>query len=220
MLQTKRAPIASLNLLEFKVLQEEVPTESLTWRMMLVLTKSVTKMEIHLEQECWFLCERDVWTEMAKTNASRYWASWGPLKSLEVLGDKYFMQGIEKRLLQNLLKYKDYHWFQQASDQAQCEWVSEYVYIVFCRQNTSFSAQDLSQLDVWQPWTRSHVTAYTVQSPNQSPCWKTENINLCSAACSIQGCVEMHICSERKQNDFMLACKRPRRKMSWKGKSI
>lgn len=41
--------------------------------------------------------------------------------SLEVLSDKYFMQDIEKRLLQNLLKYKDYHLVQQASDQAQCE---------------------------------------------------------------------------------------------------
>lgn len=165
-LRTKWAPIASLNLLEFKVLHTEVPTESLTWQMMLMLTKSVTKVEICLEQECWFLCERCVWTEMAKINASRYWGSWGPLKSLEVLSDKYFMQGIEKRLLQNLLKYKDYHSFQQASDQAQCEWASEYVYIVFCRQNTSFSAHDLSQLDVWQPWTGSHVTAFTVQSPD------------------------------------------------------
>lgn len=166
MLQTKRAPVACLKLLEFKVLQAEVPTESLPWWTMLMLTKSVTKVEIHLEQECWFLCERNVCTEMAKTNASRYWASWGPLKSLEVMSDKFFTQGIEKRLLQNLLKYKDYHWLQQASDQAQCEWASEYVYVVFCRQNTSFSGQDLSQLDVWQPWTGSHVTAFTVQSLN------------------------------------------------------
>lgn len=179
MLQTKRAPVVSLNLLEFKVLQAEVPTESLTWWMMLMLTKSVTKMEICLEQECWFLCERDDSSEVAETNASRYWASWGPLKSLEVLRDKYFMQGIEKRLLQNLLKYKDYHWFQQASDQAQCEWVSEYVYIVFCRQNTSFSAQDLSQLDVWQPWTGSHVTAFTVQSPAKAPA-ERQKIPVCA----------------------------------------
>ena len=166
MLQTKQTPVASLKLLEFKVLQAEVQTESLTWWMMLMFTKPVTKMETCFEQECWFLCEMDVWTEIAKNNASRYWASWGSLKSLKVLSDKYFMQGTEKRLLQNLFKQKDYHWFQQASDQAQCEWVSEYVYIVFCRQNTSFSAQDLSQLDEWQPWTGSHVTAFTVQSPN------------------------------------------------------
>lgn len=145
---------------------------------------------------------------MAKSNTSRYWASCGPLKSLEVLSDKYFLQEIEGRLLQNLLKCKDYHWFQQASDQAQCEWVSENVYIAFCRQNTSFSAQDLSQLDVWQPWTGSHVTAFTVLSPSWNPCWKTENINLCSAECSVQGCVAwMHICSELKQNDLCLPAK-------------
>lgn len=164
MLQAKWTPTLSTNLPELKVLQAEVGDDE--WWMVLMLTKSVTKLEILLEQECQFLCERDVWTEMAKSSTSRYGASQDPLKSLEVLGNKNFLQGIEGRLLQNLLKYKDYHWFQQASDQAQCEWVSENVYIAFCRQNTSFYAQDLSQLDVWQPWTGSHVTAFTVSSPS------------------------------------------------------
>lgn len=163
MLQAKWAPVLSRNLPELKVLQADVGEDE--WWMVLMLTKSITKLEIHLEQECQFLCERDVSTEMAKSNTSRYWASPGPLKSLEVLSDKYSLQGIEGRSLQNLLKYKDHHWFQQASDQAQCEWVSENVYIAFCRQNTSFCAQDLSQLDAWQPWTGSHVTAFTVLSP-------------------------------------------------------
>lgn len=123
-LQTKQVPVASLNLLEFKVLEAEVPTESLTWWRMLMLTKHVTKVGTHLEQECWFFCvEGTSELKWQKLTLLRYLASWGPLMSLEVLSDKYFMQDIEKRLLQNLLKYKDYHLVQQASDQAQCEWV-------------------------------------------------------------------------------------------------
>lgn len=149
-----------------------------------------------------------------KLTLLRYLASWGPLMSLEVLSDKYFIQDIEKRLLQNLLKYKDYHLFQQASDQAQCEWASEYVYVDFCRQNTSFPAQDLSQLDVWQPWTGSHVTAFSVE-PKLKPLLKDRKYQFVLSSMLIQGCVEwMHICLECKQNYFMLACKRPRRKLS------
>lgn len=50
MLPAKWAPVLSTKLPEFKVLQAEVENDK--WWVVLMLTKSVTKLEIRSEQEC------------------------------------------------------------------------------------------------------------------------------------------------------------------------